>query len=143
MTTKTIAATATAALLLAAGSAEADILHYQAVLKGANETPNASHGRGELTGTLDTDRRVLDYTVTYSGLSGPATAASFHDRSGAAAQDVAAQAPAKGAELHATVQLTKAQIEELNAGRWSFTLGTKANPGGEVSGELQRSGGEY
>ena len=138
MTTKIIAAAA-AAFLLAAGSAEADILHYQAVLKGAN----ASHGRGELTGTLDTDRRVLDYTVTCSGLSGPATAASFHDRGGAAAQDLAAQAPAKGAEVHATVQLTKAQIEELNAGRWSFTIGTKENPGGELSGELQRSGGEY
>jgi len=141
MTSKTIAAAA-AALLLAAGSAEADILHYQAVLKGANETPpNASHGRGQLTGTLDTDRRVLDYTVTYSGLSGPATVAGF--RGGAAAQSVAAQAPAKGAELHATVQLTKAQVEELNAGRWSFNISTAANPVGEVSGELQRSGGEY
>jgi len=142
MNLKAIAAAAAAALL-AAGSAEADILHFQALLKGANEAPpNASHGRGELTGTLDTDRQVLDYTVTYSGLSGPVTAASFHERGGAA-EAAAVQTPAKGAELHATVQLTAAQINDLNAGHWSFNIGTAANPAGEISGELQRSGGGY
>jgi len=135
------AAAAAAAFLLAAGSAEADILHYQALLKGANTTaPNA---RGELSATLDTDRRLLDYTVSFSGLSGPATAAGLQEHGRAADPALAVKAPGKGAALHATVQLTRDQVNDLNAGRWSFDIDTAANPGGEISGALQRSSGEY
>jgi hypothetical protein len=139
-----IVAAAAAASLLAATSAEADILHYQALLKGANAaTPSASHGRGQLSATLDTDRRQFDYTVTYSDLSGPATAASLQEHGRAADPALAVKAPSKGAELHATVQLTRDQVNDLNAGHWSFKIDTVANPGGEISGELQRSAGEY
>jgi hypothetical protein len=143
MNPKTIAA-AGAALLLAAGSARADILHYEALLKGANETPpTATHARGELTATLDTDRRMLDYSVTYSGLSGPATAAGFHEHGSAAAPAVAVQAPIQGPDIHASVKLTDSQINDLNAGRWSFNIDTMANPGGEIAGDLRRSSGAY
>jgi hypothetical protein len=33
---------------------------------------------GNITGTLDTTTGVLDYTVTYGGLTGPVLAAHFH-----------------------------------------------------------------
>jgi hypothetical protein len=142
MSLKTIAAAA-AMLALAAGSAEAGILHYEAVLKGANMSPpTASHARGEVTAMVDTDRRTFDYTVTYSGLSGPAIAAGFHEH-GAAVMPALATPALKGPEFHATTTLTAAQIDDLNAGRWSFDIGTMADPGGEIGGELRRAAGAY
>ena len=142
MSLKTIAA-ATAALVLSAGSAEAGILHYAAVLKGANMTPpTASHARGEITAVVDTDRRTFDYTVTYSGLSGPATSASFQEH-GAAVLPALATPLLKDPQVHATVTLTAAQINDLNAGHWSFDISTMANPGGEIGGDLTRAAGAY
>jgi|HubBroStandDraft_6_1064221.scaffolds.fasta_scaffold324913_2 hypothetical protein len=142
MSLRTMAA-ATATLLLAAGSAEAGILHYAAVLKGANMTPpTASHARGEITAVVDTDRRTFDYTVSFTGLSGPATSAVFQEH-GAAVLPALATPALKDPQIHATVTLTAAQIDDLNAGRWRFDISTLANPGGEIGGELTRAAGAY
>ena len=43
--------------------------------------------------------------------------------------------------IHAKVKLTDAQINDLNAGRWTFDITTRANPGGEIGGTVMRSGG--
>ena len=76
---KTIAI-AVAALGLSAAAAKADILHYEAQLRGANETPaNATRAHGVVTAILDTDRRALEYTVTYKDLSSPVTVAEFKE----------------------------------------------------------------
>ena len=142
MSLRTMAA-ATATLLLAAGSAEAGILHYAAVLKGANMTPpTASHAHGEITAVVDTDRRTFDYTVSFTGLSGPATSAVFQEH-GAAVLPALATPALKDPQIHATVTLTAAQIDDLNAGRWRFDISTLANPGGEIGGELTRAAGAY
>ena len=131
------------AFLLIAGSAEAGILHYGAVLKGANESPpNASRGHGEVSAMLDTDRHELDYTITFENLSGPPTTADFQAH-GAASAAVAVEIPQRGDEIHAIVKLTDDQIAQLNAGRWSFNISTMANPGGEIGGELKREAGAY
>jgi hypothetical protein len=137
-------AIATIAFLLAAGAAQADILHFDAVLKGANETPpNAARGHGEVTAMLDTDRRTLDYTVTYSGLSGPATTAAFQQHGVAATASVASSALGKGPEFHGDVQLTDKQISDLKDGQWSFNISTMDHPGGEIGGSLRRTSGAY
>ena len=134
---------AVAGLLMVAGAANADILHFDAVLKGANVTPpNSARGHGEVVAMLDTDRRTLDYTVTFSRLSGPATTAAFKDKAAQAAT-IAAPALGKGSEVHAAVTLTDAQIADLKAGRWSFSISTQANPGGEIGGVLRRTSGAY
>ncbi len=139
MNRKTLVA-AVAGLLLGAGAAQADILHYDAVLKGANVTPpNGARGHGEVTAMLDTDRRTLDYTVTFFGLTGPATNAAFKDN----AATIAAPTLGKGPEVHAAVTLTDAQIADLKAGHWTFSISTTANPGGEIGGELRRTSGAY
>jgi hypothetical protein len=104
--------------------------------------PTASHARGEITALLDTDRRTFDYTVTYSGLSGPAIAAGFQEH-GAAVMPALATPALKGPAIHATATLTEAQINDLNAGRWTFDIGTMADPGGEIGGELTRTSGDY
>jgi hypothetical protein len=143
MKPNTIAA-ATAAFLLAAGAAQADILHFDAVLKGSNVTPpNAVTGHGEVIAMLDTDRRTLDYTVTYSGLSGPATTAGFQQHGVAATPALATSVLSKGPEFHGDVQLTDKQISDLRAGQWSFSISTMDHPGGEIGGVLKRGSNVY
>jgi hypothetical protein len=138
----TVVAAVAAAFVMAAGAAEAGILHYEARLKGSNETPpNATGGRGEMMGQLDTDRRLLDYTVTFTGLSGPALAAGFHGKDAAPNAAVTIPPGDKPNSIHAEVKLTDSQISDLNAGRWTFDITTSANPGGEIGGEVMRSTG--
>ncbi|HVM99353.1 MAG TPA: CHRD domain-containing protein [Caulobacteraceae bacterium] len=136
---------AIAAVVAMAGSAaQAGILHYAATLKGANEKPpTASGGRGELEGVLDTDRRLLEYDVTFTGLSGPALGAGFHGKDAAMNAAVTFQPTQKPNSIHAQVSLTDAQINDLNAGRWTFDITTKDNPGGEIGGTVERSSGSY
>src|SRR5580693_9142583 len=67
------------AFLFAASSSFAAMVNYTATLSGASEVPpNDSKGTGTVTATYDTATKKFTYTVTYSGLTGPATAAHFH-----------------------------------------------------------------
>jgi len=50
-----------------------------ASLTGASEVPaNATPGTGSLEATFNKDTSVLTWKLSYSGLTGPATAAHFH-----------------------------------------------------------------
>ena len=93
------AAIAAAAILtFAAGAANADAQKYVARLTGAAEVPsNAATAKGDITAMLDTDTSELTYTVTYSGLSGPATGAGFHGPAGKAAEGPVVSAAASPA----------------------------------------------
>jgi hypothetical protein len=142
--TRTLAFAAGALLaVLSAGAAQAGILNYEATLKGSAESPpTASAGKGDFTALLDPDRRVLDYTVTYTGLSGQVVGAHLGAASGQAADaSVPVTLPAKGRTIHGVVQLTDSQINALNDGHWYFDISTSANPGGEIRGQLRRTNG--
>ena len=124
---------------LAAGSAQAATVHFAAALKGADEVPaNAAAGTGEVTATLDTDTKTLDYGATYSGLSGPGTMAHFHGPAapGANAPPVIAVKDAAN-PIKGEAKLTDAQIADLTAGKWYFNVHTAAHPGGEIRGQLR------
>jgi hypothetical protein len=57
-------------------------VNLMATLSAAEEVPaNDSAGTGMVEATYDSDTNVLNYTVTYDGLTGEATAAHFHRRS--------------------------------------------------------------
>ena len=77
-------ALAFAGLALAAGiyvtqPASAETLSYKVQLLPSSEVPpNDTKGSGSLTATYDTTSKVLTWTATFSGLSGPAVAAHFH-----------------------------------------------------------------
>ena len=74
--TSLLAAVFTVGCLSAASAAMID---FHATLDGKSEVPpNASTGSGDVLATLDTSSKKLTYTMTYMGLSGPATAAHFH-----------------------------------------------------------------
>ena len=91
---------------------------------------------GRFTATLD--GTTLTYTLTFTHLSGPASAAHIH---GPAARHVAAgilvalcspcTSPASG-----TVTLTQAQIDQVNAGKTYVNVHTAKNPNGEIRGQI-------
>ena len=94
-------------------------------------------GRGTLDGSYNKDTHKLVYTVTYEGLSGPATAAHFHgpanagQNAGVVVPFASAASPIKG-----EATLTDAQAADLLAGRWYVNVHTRAHPGGEIRGQV-------
>ncbi len=125
--------------LLAAGAAQAEMVKYATHLSGDQEVPaNTTTGKGDVEATLDTATKAFSYAITYSDLTGPATAAHFHGPAmpGANAPPMVAMAspvsPIKGAAT-----LTDGQIADLNAGKWYFNVHTMAHPGGEIRGQVK------
>lgn len=120
--------------------ASAEIVKLQAELKGSNEVPpNTSSGSGKAEATFDTDTRFLTYTVSYSGLSGPALGAHFHGP-GEAGKNAGIALPFKSTEspIQGTATLTDAQAADLLAGKWYANIHTAANPGGELRGQMAK-----
>ena len=109
-------------------------------LSGANEVPpTTSTGKGEANVSYDKATKKLTYKLTYSGLTGDATAAHFHGPAAAGANagvviPIGSGAPASPVEGSAT--LTDAQAADLLAGKWYVNVHTKANPGGEIRGQV-------
>jgi hypothetical protein len=110
------------------------------VLTAADEVPaNTSSGKGEANVNYDKASKKLTYKLTYSGLTGDATAAHFHGPAAPGANagvviPIGSGAPASPTEGSAT--LTDAQAADLLAGKWYVNVHTKANPGGEIRGQV-------
>ncbi len=123
-----------------AGIGEAAAESAVVALSGANEVPpNTSAGKGEANVSYDKATKKLTYKLTYSGLSGDATAAHFHGPAAAGANagvaiPIGSGAPPSPVEGSAT--LTDAQAADLLAGKWYVNVHTKANPGGEIRGQV-------
>lgn len=116
---------------------------YNATLAGTSEVPaTTSAGKGTAQIVLDTVSKKIAYTVTYSGLSGPATAGHIHGPAAAGANaGVLVPFPntASGNNpISGTAQLTDAQVADLDAGKMYVNLHTAANPGGEIRGQLAK-----
>ena len=59
-------------------AAQAETIQLKADLKGANEIPpNASPASGKAVATLDTQTKLLTWTVTYADLTGPLSVLTF------------------------------------------------------------------
>src|SRR5580700_5316580 len=59
--------------------AMAEVVNLKASMNAGSEVPsNSSNGTGTLTATYDTSSKKLSWKGSYSGLTGPATAAHFH-----------------------------------------------------------------
>jgi len=127
------------AALTLSGVAMADRVNFHATLNGQTEVPpKDSKGTGDALATLDTKTKVLTYTVTYSGLSGPATMGHFHGPAAAGA-NAGVVVPFKNpvdSPIVGTATLTDAQIADLMAGKWYVNVHTAANPGGEIRGQM-------
>ena len=122
-------------------AAQADKITLKADLKGSNEVPpNASPASGTAEATLDTVTRELSWKVTYSGLSGPATAAHFHGPAEAGKNaGVAVAIPnATSSPVEGSATLTDAQAADLTSGKYYVNIHTAANPGGEIRGQVMK-----
>ena len=108
-------------------------------LAASQEVPAvSSSGSGTIVTKLDKTTRMLSWTVTYSGLSGPVTAGHFHGpaAAGANAGVVVPFTGSLASPITGSKELTEAQIADLVTGKWYVNLHTAANPGGEIRGQI-------
>ena len=132
-------------LLLGAAQSHADEMPIQlhAMLDGKHEVPpTESSGTGTLDATLDKQTRMLSYTLTYTGLSDPATAAHFHGPADAGANaGIAMMLPMPlTSPIKNTATLTDAQMADLLANKWYVNIHTATNPKGEIRGQVVHGG---
>jgi CHRD domain len=108
-------------------------------LSGASEVPpTTSSASGTVEANLNKQTNELSWTVTYSGLSGPATGAHFHGPA-IAGVNAGVVVPITGSltsPIRGVASLTAAQTADLMAGKWYVNLHTAANPNGEIRGQL-------
>ncbi|MEX1082700.1 MAG: CHRD domain-containing protein [Xanthobacteraceae bacterium] len=117
------------------------MVKLKADLKGSAEVPPVqTKGSGNAEVTYDTATKKLSWTVNYSGLGGPATAAHFHGPAEAGKNaGVAVPIPNQGTSpVKGSATLTDAQAADLLAGRYYVNFHTAANPGGEIRGQVTK-----
>ncbi|HXQ51862.1 MAG TPA: CHRD domain-containing protein [Stellaceae bacterium] len=125
-----------------AGLAHAAPKSFTVALTGAEEVPPVdAASKGSAAITYDPSTHVVTWTVTYSGVTGPATMAHFHgpaEKGKNAAPVVwlttkgtAAESPFKG-----EATLTPEQAQQFEAGMWYVNVHSTAHPGGEIRGQV-------
>ena len=108
---------------------------------GDQEVPAVTTtGTGTLSGTFNSTTNALHYNVSWSNLSGTATAAHFHGpaapgtNSGVVIPFKVINTGTSGTASGDTT-LTDAQKTDLLAGKWYFNVHTAAHGGGEIRGQ--------
>lgn len=127
--------------ILATSAAFAQEMKMKADLTGAQQTPPVTtQGKGSAEVNFDPASKKLSWTVTYSGLTGPATAAHFHGPAEAGKNaGVAVPIPNQAnSPVTGSATLTDAQAADLQAGRYYVNIHTAANPGGEIRGQVTK-----
>jgi hypothetical protein len=139
---KTLALSAALALGFC-GAALADVVKWSAKLDQAQEgdfKTKVDGAMGSATGTLDTTTGAMTWSVTWMGLSGPATMMHFHGpaamgKNAGVAVNIGSMSglasPSAG-----TGTLTPDQVKQVMGGMWYINVHTAANPGGEIRGQV-------
>ncbi len=128
-------------LLSLATPGMAQTVAYKADLTGAAESP-ATDSKGQGTAMVDFDsaNKTLSWTITFTDLSGPVTAAHFHGPA-AAGENAPPVIPIEGAlvsPIKGSATLTDGQVSDLEAGKLYFNLHTAKYPDGEVRGQVTK-----
>jgi hypothetical protein len=113
----------------------------KATLDGKSEVPpNTSAGKGTADIDYNPGSKKLTWKLTYSGLSGPATAAHFHGpaEAGKNAGVAVASPNANSSPAEGSATLTDAQAADLMAGKYYVNVHTAANPAGEIRGQVTK-----
>ena len=129
-----------AAMALGAGltAAHSETVSLTAELSGANEVPpNDSAASGGAEATLDTETRMLTFSIRYEGLSGPAIGAHLHGPVGVDANaGVMVPFATMESPIEGTLELTADQVRDVAAGLSYVNIHTQNHPGGEIRGQL-------
>jgi CHRD domain len=141
-----LVALACGALIVGGSQAFALKIPIQATLSGGGEVPpNNSPAKGLMQGTFDTDTNTLDWTVTYSGLSGPAIAAHFHGPVSYLGLTPEENAPIQvgtpgnlASPFHGVAKIDDTQAKDLKDGRWYFNVHSNKFVAGEIRGPVVR-----
>ena len=138
--TKTMFATlALATSVVFAGPAFAE--KFKAVLDGKSEVPpTTSTGTGTADVDYDPATKKLSWKLTYTGLTGPATAAHFHGPA-AVGENAKPSVPipaATSSPAEGSATLSDEQAAMLQAGKFYVNVHTGANPGGEIRGQVTK-----
>jgi len=130
-----LAAVLCVAAFAVGGSAFAEEKHFTAELAAPSGV--TSDGTGTADITYDTDTKEMTWTIEFSGLTGPATAAHFHGPA-AEGENAGVQVPIEGTEspLEGSATLTDEQAGYLMDGMLYVNVHTEANGGGEIRGQV-------
>ncbi len=136
----------TLACLLWAGPATLAVaapMTFQVPLTGAQEVPPVqTAGSGTANLSYDPTTRGVSWTITFSGLSTPATMAHIHGPAtpgkNAGVQVWLSQkgASSVSSPIQGQATLTPAEAKELMAGQMYINVHTKAHPGGAIRGQV-------
>ena len=120
----------------------AETMEFKATMSPQAEVPPHADlkGSGSVQATFDTTAMTLNYTVSYTGLTGPATMAHFH---GAApvGKNAGVMVPVAGplaSPIKGTATLTAEQAKALESGEMYFNIHTDMNKGGEIRGQVEK-----
>lgn len=124
-------------LILSATPVLAETMMFKADLKGASEVPPAdSSGSGNAMVTLDTEGKTVAWKITYTGLTGDASAAHFHGPAAVGA-NAGPAVDISGKIAEGSAQVTDQQIADLQGGKWYLNIHTAKFPDGEIRGQLE------
>ncbi len=136
------AALAASTIVCATAPASAETVTYSAEMKGPSEVPPTdSTGTGMLNATYDTATKKLTWSVTYAGLTGPATMAHFHGPADAktAAPVLIPITGSLDSPISGQATLTDAQAADLVDGKLYFNIHTAAHKPGEIRGQVMKA----
>jgi CHRD domain len=127
-----------AALAFGLAPASAAVVKYKADLNGPSENPpTTSKGVGAIEADFDGATKTLTWSGTYSGLTGPETAAHFHGPAAMGANaGVMVPVEAKASPFKGSAVLTDEQAKAFADGLIYFNVHTAENKGGEIRGQL-------
>lgn len=112
---------------------------FRARLEGSQVVPpSGSAGQGDLVAVLNRKTGLLQWKLSFSGLSGPVRSAHFHSpgMGGEVAQPVLSLGRSLLSPGEGRAMLTPRQRADLLAGQWYVQLRTARYPEGELRGQL-------
>jgi CHRD domain len=135
-----LAALACMAAMAMVSPSMAAMMEFKATLSGKSEVPpNTATGTGTVTASYDSDSKKLTWKGSYSGLTGPATAAHLHGPA-PAGKNAGVMIPINphGPSFEGSATLTDAQAKALTDGDLYVNIHTAANKAGEIRGQLTK-----